>query len=459
MPDTDTFPPSGPVSVTELNRMARLLLERGLPLMQVSGEISNLVRAASGHMYFTLKDAGAQVRCTMWRNRAQLLGFRPENGMQVTVRALVTLYEVRGDFQLSVEALSRAGQGSLYEAFLQLKQKLELEGLFAPERKRPLPRFPAGIAVVTSPSAAALQDVLACLSRRAPNIPVVLYPASVQGASAPEELTQAVHTVSRRASLDGVNLLLLVRGGGSLEDLQAFNAEGLARAIAACPIPVISGVGHETDFSISDFVADQRATTPTMAAELASAATHEARQRLPQLQRLLRAAFEHQLSRREQRLDRCALRLLHPRERLQRAGRELQVLEQRLQRAAGKQLERQRTRQERLALRLHHARPVLSARQEQIDALQHRLRQATTHTLAGLASRLDALQDSLRHLDPKAVLNRGFSITRDGDGRIVRDAASVPTNALLDIELAHGHLRVRNLTQRATSEQERAEEE
>ncbi len=259
------------IAVSALNRMAREALEAALPLLWVGGEISNLTRASSGHVYFTLKDASAQVRCAMWRNRAQLLAFRPENGMRVEARALVTLYEARGDYQLNVEALRPAGIGNLFEAFNRLKARLAAEGLFDPDQRRPLPRFPRAVGIVTSLQAAALRDVLVTLRRRAPHLPVVLYPAPVQGADAAARLVAAVRDAGRRAPQDGIDLLLLVRGGGSIEDLWSFNDEALARALRACPLPVVCGVGHETDFTIADFAADLRAPTPTGAAEIASA--------------------------------------------------------------------------------------------------------------------------------------------------------------------------------------------
>ena len=275
--------PGEVVSVSWLNRAAREALEGSFPLMWIAGEVSTLTRAASGHVYFTLKDEDAQVRCTMWRNRAQLLPFRLEHGMRVEVRALVTLFEPRGDYQLSVEAVRQAGIGNLYEAFLRLKARLEAEGLFDPAIKRPLPRFPRGIAVVTSPQAAAWRDVTAAFARRAPHLPLTLYPTPVQGDGAPARIAAAIATASRRAIADGNDVLLLVRGGGSLEDLAAFNDEAVARAIRSCRLPVVVGVGHETDVSIADFAADLRAATPTAATELASAGFADLHERLQAL--------------------------------------------------------------------------------------------------------------------------------------------------------------------------------
>ena len=260
------------------------MLERSFPLLWISGEVSNFTRAASGHWYFSIKDQQAQMRCVMFRGRAQYAEFTPREGDRIEVRAVVTMYEPRGEVQLNVEAVRRTGQGRLYEAFLRLKAQLESEGLFAPERKRPLPAHPRAIGIVTSLQAAALRDVLTTLARRAPHIPVIVYPAPVQGAGSAEKLVAAVETANARREVD---VLLVCRGGGSIEDLWSFNDEALARAIAASELPVVSGVGHETDFTIADFAADVRAPTPTGAAELAS----------PQRALLLREVGERQRSR------------------------------------------------------------------------------------------------------------------------------------------------------------------
>ncbi|MGA0844823.1 MAG: exodeoxyribonuclease VII large subunit, partial [Arenicellales bacterium] len=263
MPD----PTPAVMTVSQLNQTVGRLLERSFPLTWVAGELSNVTRAASGHWYFTLKDAGAQVRAVMFRGRAQYVDFSPREGDKVEVRATVGLYAARGDFQLNVENMRRAGVGNLYEAFLRLKSKLAAEGLFDQERKRALPVFPRTIGVVTSPQAAALRDILTALRRRVPHIQIVLYPTAVQGDGSAEKIAAAIQAASDRSECD---LLLVCRGGGSLEDLWSFNDERVARAIFYCAVPVISGVGHETDVTIADFVADLRAPTPTAAAELAA---------------------------------------------------------------------------------------------------------------------------------------------------------------------------------------------
>src|SRR4051812_37012384 len=307
MPMTPELPGlAPPLSVSDLNRQVRTLLENRFEMIWVAGELSGVKKAASGHWYFCLKDPGAQVECAMFRARAQFLDFRPEDGLQVEVRARVTLYEARGNFQLVVEEIRRAGRGALFQAFERLKARLEAEGLFEPARKRPLPAFPRAIGIVTSPQAAALRDVLTTLGRRAPMVPVVVYPAQVQGESAAGQVARAIATANAR---DECDVLIVCRGGGSLEDLWAFNEEVVARAIAASRIPVVSGVGHETDFSIADFVADLRAPTPTAAAVAASADREALCANVAQLRR---------------RLTRDIARVV------QRDGRHLELLGQRL---------------------------------------------------------------------------------------------------------------------------------
>ena len=428
------------LSVSALNRLAREVLEARFPLLWVAGEISNLTRAPSGHIYFTLKDEAAQVRCAMWRSRAQLLPFQPAHGMRVEARALVTLYEARGEYQLSVEALRRAGQGNLAEAFQRLKEKLGAEGLFDAARKRAIPAYPRGIGIVTSPQAAALRDVLVCLRRRAPHLPVVLYPAPVQGEAAPARLIAALGQAAARAAADGVELLLLVRGGGSLEDLWAFNDEALARAIGACPLPVIAGVGHETDFSIADFVADLRAATPTAAAELATAGFVTAAQALPSLQARLQRAAERRLGNLAQRLDRSALRLVHPRLRLTEGATRLGHLVHRLYAARTRQLERQQGRLATLAWRLAAGRPDLPRQCERLAGLERRLESALVQGLARRQERLASLAQHLAHLNPEAILQRGYGIVRDAGGRILLSADQTAAGAAISVQLGHGSL-------------------
>ena len=426
--------PGEVVSVSWLNRAAREALEGSFPLMWIGGEVSTLTRAASGHVYFTLKDEHAQVRCTMWRNRAQLLPFRLEHGMRVEVRALVTLFEPRGDYQLSVEAVRRAGVGNLYEAFLRLKARLEAEGLFDPAVKRALPRFPRGIAVVTSRQAAAWQDVTAAFARRAPHLPLTLYPTPVQGEGAPARIAAAIDRAGRRAASDGNDVLLLVRGGGSLEDLAAFNDEAVARAIRNCLLPVVVGVGHETDVSIADFAADLRAATPTAAAELASAGYADLHDQLENLAARLARAIQRRIETAAQRLDRAAARLTHPIQRIEQARLRLTNLEHRLRSRAHQHLAAGQSRYATLTLRLNARRPDIAARRGQLEALTQRLERATRGLLERRRAQLEALGQHLAHLDPRGVLARGYSITRNAEGSIVRDASSLVAGAHIEIE-------------------------
>lgn len=387
----DLFDIQAPVlSVSELNRSIRQLLEANIPLLWVSGEISNLTRAASGHWYFSLKDASAQVRCVMFRNRNILLDWQPREGDHVEVRALATLYEARGDFQLTVETLRHAGLGVLFEAFEKLKAKLQAEGLF--DRKRALPTHPRQIGIVTSPDAAALRDVLTTLRRRMPSIPVVLYPVPVQGKGAAELIAAAIRTASRRQECD---VLIICRGGGSIEDLWPFNEEIVARAIADCTIPVVSGVGHETDFTIADFVADVRAPTPTAAAELVSPDRSAWLRQLGHLHSRLTRLMEYQLTERMQKLDYLARRLVHPGERIRRQREEL-----------------------------HH--------------LQKRLGLVMRHALEQASTRVGRMAQSLELLNPQRVLERGYSLVSDENGRLIRSSREIIPGQTLNLVFSQG---------------------
>jgi len=385
------------LTVTELNRAARRLIEQRFPLLWVAGEISGLTRATSGHVYFSLKDAQAQVRCTMFRARAQRLPWQLDNGQQVEVQALVTLYEARGDFQLNVEGVRRAGIGRLYEIFLKLRDKLAAEGLFAPERKRAIPRYPGRVGVVTSPQAAALSDVIAAFRRRAPHVELIVYPTLVQGAEAPAAIVAALHAAYARNACD---LLLLVRGGGSIEDLWAFNDEAVARTLAVSPAPTIAGIGHETDTTLADHVADRRAATPTAAAELASAGWFEAAAEIDALDVALRDAMQCALETRMQALDRLALRLVHPAQRL----------------ALGRQ---------------------------RLELLAHRLQAALRGRLDRRGDRLARCAGALAALSPLATLQRGYSIVRGPAGSIVRTAGQVAEGDEVRVQFAQGSARAR----------------
>ena len=385
-------------TVSRLNAEVRGVLE-GFPALWIEGEISNLARPASGHLYFSLKDPAAQVRCAMWRNRAGGLRFKLEDGQQVLLRARIGLYEPRGEFQLIVEAIEPAGDGVLRQRFEALRALLAAEGLLDAARKRPLPARPRRIGVVTSASGAALHDVLTTLARRCPALSVTLYPTSVQGAQSVDEIVAALGAAGTRAECD---VVLLVRGGGSLEDLWSFNDERVARAIVACPVPVVCGVGHEVDVTIADLVADLRAPTPTGAAELVS----------PDGAELLRAS--------------SALR-----QRLAHAWkRELRVL-----------VERVATRARRLALQHPGAR--LAQRGQRLDELELRLTAAARLALERRRSRLGLAAQGLGTLSPLATLARGYAIVTDAQGRLLRDATGVAVGDDIEARLGQGRLRAR----------------
>jgi len=423
------------ISISELNRRARALLENSFAPLWVSGEISNLTKHASGHWYFSLKDEKAQVRCVMFRHRNQYLDFVPKEGMQVEARVLVSLYEPRGDFQLNVENLRPGGLGALYEAFAKLKAKLEAEGLFDPARKRALPAFPQHIGIITSPHAAALRDALTTLQRRMPTIAIVLYPTPVQGKGAHQQIVQAIQAANQRQECD---VLILCRGGGSIEDLWEFNEEAVARAIVASRIPIVCGVGHETDFSMADFAADQRAATPTAAAELASPNRFDLAQRLQALEQRMARHLTHHLERHMQLLDHLSKRLTHPGQRIQHQHQQLAHLTQRLQRAAQHHLESRRWGVQQLSERLGNAQPRLGPQAQRCEHLATRLTLSMKIRLALAHQEQARLGANLQHLNPQAILERGYSITRDAQGNIVRDSATLAIGNTVDIRFALG---------------------
>ena len=390
------FPPGqAPIlSVSQLLRSARDMLERRFPLQWISGEVSNLRPAASGHLYFTLKDENAQVDGVMFKGRAAHLDWDLADGQRVEARALVTLYEPRGRFQLNVESMRRAGLGPLYERFLKLKAKLEREGLFDPGAKRPIPGYPRQIGVVTSLAAAALRDVLTTLRRRNPSIPVVVYPAPVQGEGAAAKLARTLETANRRAECD---VLLLVRGGGSIEDLWQFNEELLARAIRASGIPVVVGVGHETDFTIADFAADERAPTPTAAAELVSPPREALLARVAENALRLSRETARRIEYAMQTVDALARRLLHPAERLRTS-------------------------------------------RQHLDHLSARLVTAMKHQFSQVRAQIERSEAKLSGFDHQAVLARGYSLTLNSANEILRDAASVAVGERIVTTLARGEL-------------------
>ena len=429
-------PPSSPVlTVSTLNSLARSAVESALPLVWVGGEISNLTRAASGHWYFSLKDDRAQVRCAMFRGRNQFVDWQPANGDQVEVRAVPTVYEARGEFQLQVELMRRAGLGALFEAFERLKQKLATEGLFEAARKRALPVFPRRLGIVTSTEAAALRDVLTTLRRRAPWLPVVLYPTPVQGEGAGKRIAAAIQVAGERKDCD---VLIVCRGGGSIEDLWAFNDEAVARAIAASPVPVISGVGHETDFTIADFVADLRAPTPTAAAEQVCLSREEWMQRLTALQHRMARPMHRMLANRAQALDQMARRLVHPAQRLAAQRDSLAHLGKRLGLAHAQGLSRNRWRFEALAARMASARPQPQDLHTELNQLQQGLGRALARHLQNRRAEVERMAAHLAHLNPEAVLARGYSMVRNAKGEVVRSSAQITLDETLNLRFHHG---------------------
>ncbi len=436
-----THSPSEILTVSALARSVRDLLERRYPLLWVAGEISNFTVAKSGHAYFVLKDEHAQVRCVMFRQRQQNLEWTPRDGMRIEVQALVSLYEPRGDFQLNIETMRRAGLGALFEAFLRLRDRLEKEGLFNAETKRTLPSLPRAIGVITSREAAALGDVLTTLARRNPSIEVVVLPVPVQGEGAAEKIASALKIAGR---LDGCDVILLVRGGGSIEDLWAFNEEVVARAIRACPTPVVTGIGHETDFTIADFVADRRAPTPTAAAELVSPERAGLLEGISRLTAGLALRVRQELERRMLLVDHLAHRLIHPEARLRAQSELLGQLRLRLGQAASRISSERRWEVVRLMQRAQARLPNTDELLATSVQLVARLRAATRAALERAGSACARRIANLSHLDPAAVLERGYSVVRDGSGRIVLRGASLPAGELLDITFAEGgaHARV-----------------
>jgi len=424
--------------VAELNFAIKQLLESNVPLLWVRGEISNLVKAASGHFYFSLKDDQAQVRCVMFRNKNQLLKEPISNGQQVEVSAVATLYEQRGDFQLTVEQMRPAGLGILYERFARLKQLLESQGLFAAERKRPLPPFPKSIGIITSPQAAALRDVLTTLRLRLPSVPVMLYPTPVQGTGSAEKIAQAIAAANRRAECD---VLILCRGGGSIEDLWAFNEEVVARAIAASEIPIVSGVGHETDFTIADFVADERAPTPTAAAQRVAPDRFALLRGLQDQAQHLQRVQRNRLHNAMQAVDYLQRRLVHPAQQLQHRTRQLDQMQQRMQRAFAYRKQQQHWQWHSLAQRLRAASSDFARLQDKQANLAQRLVMAMRAGRADRLVRVDNTEQHLILLDPTKVLARGYSMVQDASGGVVSDVGQVVVGAELRITFAKGWAR------------------
>ncbi|GAB6196993.1 exodeoxyribonuclease VII large subunit [Lysobacter xanthus] len=437
-PARDVFTPS------QLNTLARDMLEGAFGSVWVEGELGNVSRPASGHLYFTIKDARAQIRCAMFKPKSSWLRFQPREGLRVLGRGRLTLYEARGEYQLVLDHMEEGGEGALRRAFDELKARLAAEGLFDAERKRPLPAFPARIGVVTSPSGAAIRDVLSVLARRFPLVEVEVLPVQVQGAgSAP----QIVDMLQRAGASGRYDVLMLTRGGGSLEDLWSFNEESVARAVAASPVPVICAVGHETDFCLAEFASDRRAPTPSVAAELLVPNLDDLARHVGALQRRLHARQTQTLRDAMQRTDRAALKLnsLRPQAYVQMLCRRQAEAFRRLETAWQRRLDRERA-------RLRHAEAVLRARhperrvarmRERVAAIAHRPQAAIARRLAHEALRLRGLARSLETVSPLATVARGYSILRRDDGAIVRRTDDVASGDAVNARVGDGDLRLR----------------
>jgi len=431
-------------SVSRLNREVRVLLERGFGSLWLEAEISNFARPSSGHWYFSLKDATAQVRCAMFRQRNMLCAFTARDGQKVLVRARIGLYEPRGEYQLIVDHMEDAGLGALKRQFEELSAKLAAEGLFAAERKRPLPGLPKRIGIVTSPTGAAVRDILHVLARRFPAAAVLVYPVPVQGAQAAAEIIAALQTAGRRAECD---VLILARGGGSLEDLWAFNDERLARAIVASPIPVITGIGHEIDFTIADFAADVRAPTPSAAAELVVPDAEEWRNAFAQLGARLQRGLRRRLAEHGERLRWLSGRatLASPVARLSARAQRLDELEQCLVRAVRRRLEGHRERLRWLTGRAALVSPAnrLGQQRLRLDNLEQQLNRAMRLAMDSRRKKLLPLTRTLNAVSPLATLDRGYAIVSTEGGEILRNAADAKPGTVIDARLAQGRIRAR----------------
>lgn len=429
------------LTVSQLNQRARHLLEDVFPQVWVEGEISNLARPASGHLYFTLKDSQAQVRCALFRQNALKVRQALRDGLAVKVRGKVSLFEGRGDYQMIADAVEPAGDGALRLAFEALKEKLAGEGLFATERKRPLPAHPQRVGIVTSPTGAVIRDIISVFRRRAPQVSLTLVPTAVQGREATAQIVRALAL----ADAQGFDALILARGGGSLEDLWCFNEEAVARAVATCKTPIVSAVGHETDVSISDFVADVRAPTPSAAAELLAPDSSGLRQRLEGLERRLQLRMRQLIAHQHLRLDGLTRRLRHPGERLRQQAQRLDDLEMRLQRALDRQVSQRRERLARLETRLaaQHPGRVLGLLRQRLDALAARLPRAMRETLGTRRLELQSQVQTLHAFSPLATLGRGYSILLDERGQAIRSASQTQPGQRLKARLGEGELEVR----------------
>lgn len=429
------------LTVSQLNGRARVLLEDVFRNVWVEGEISNLARPASGHVYFTLKDSGAQVRCALFRQNAARVRQALRDGLAVKVRGKVSLFEGRGDYQLILDTVEPAGDGALRLAFEALKEKLGGEGLFSAENKLTLPAHPQRIGIVSSPTGAVIRDIISVFRRRAPQVELTLIPTAVQGREAISQIVRALQLADSR----GFDALILARGGGSLEDLWCFNEEAVARAIAACKTPIVSAVGHETDVSISDFVADVRAPTPSAAAELLAPDSSDLQRRIDSLKRRLLLRIQSRLLHERLRLDSLTRRLRHPGERLRQQAQRLDDLDMRLRRAFAQRLNQRREHLARLDTRLaaQHPGRTLALLKQRLDSLAERLPRAMRETLKDRRQRLQAQAQTLHVVSPLATLGRGYSILLDERGQAIRTATQTHNGQRLTARLGEGELQVR----------------
>ena len=439
-PYPDTRPRA--LTVSELNHQARHLLESSFMQVWVEGELSGFSRPSSGHWYFSLKDQKCQIRCAMFRGANQRIRTLPREGDQIRIRGKVTLYENRGDFQIIVEHLEPAGLGALQQAFEALKARLQSEGLFDPARKKPIPATPRHIGVITSPTGAAIHDILTVLKRRCPAIPITLYPTAVQGQAATADIVQAIDRAQRHGLAD---VLIIGRGGGSLEDLWCFNEEAVARAIAACPIPTVSAVGHEVDVTIADFVADLRAPTPSAAAEKISPDQQDWLRRLAEQQGRLGQSARRLLQRLHNQLGHLSARLRDPRRELLEKAQRMDELELRLNKAIRDRLDQQKQKTDYLLQRMSAQSPrrTLKTVREQTQRLEERLTLATRHQLRQKDERLQHIAQTLHVVSPLATLGRGYAIVKDDNDRIVRKAGDLETGSQITARLGHGSVSAR----------------
>lgn len=423
------------LTVSQLNTQAKQLLENCFQGVWVSGEVSNLTKAASGHYYFALKDQQAQVRCALFKFIAQQLPTPLKEGDHLEVRGKISIYEARGEFQITVQEVRQIGLGQLYERYEKLKLQLQQEGLFAPEHKKRLPEKPRKIGVVTSLAAAALRDVVTTLKRRAPHIPVIVYPTAVQGIGSEQQIAATITQADKRAEVD---ILIVCRGGGSIEDLWSFNEEIVVRTIAACQLPIVSGVGHETDFTLTDFVADVRAPTPTAAAEIASPNIADFAQKVKTLEQSLYYLLTQYYQNISQKIDFLSQKLLHPKQKLELQANQLSQYHQQLQYLMQQRLSNEKQNINQATKILSYHRPNISQYNQPLLQQKNQLQHAITTLLTRKQQQLTQQHTLLEAISPQKILTRGFAVVKDAHGNILKDAQSLKLGQKLKLVLAKG---------------------